>query len=180
MFEALSTKRHRLSLMHLLGSKYQFQNINLIVQYITQILPSSDNCKWKGGDSSSNPPLLGQSQILKYRSNSKDFSHQARMPLKKGNCVSSFAKSSWSKVEFFLNLTFYFHFTSSLCILYYFILFFLFRQKDIPHIVNKDPYNDIKEALIRIKKKQGLWKGLIQQISHSIEGTCQFLISLKW
>lgn len=50
--------------------------------------------------------------------------------------------------------------------------FFSFRQKDIPHIVNKDPYNDIKEALIRIKKKQGLWKGLIQQISHSIEGTC--------
>ena len=48
--------------------------------------------------------------------------------------------------------------------------FLLFWQKDVLNIVNKDPYNDVKEALIRIKKKQGLWKGLIQQISHSIEG----------
>ena len=133
MFEALSTKRHRLSLMHL-GSKYQFQNINLIVQYTLRrfylhriIVNGREVIRHQ-------IPLLGQSLILKYRSNSKDFSHQARMPLKKGNCVSSFAKSSWGKVEFFLNLTFYFHFTSSLCILYYYIHFFSHFDRKTFHI----------------------------------------------
>jgi len=45
-------------------------------------------------------------------------------------------------------------------------------EKQIIHdITKKDPYDDIKEALSRLRKKQGLWKDLMKQISTSIEGS---------
>ena len=43
-------------------------------------------------------------------------------------------------------------------------------QQIIHDITKKDPYDDIKEALSRLRKKQGLWKDLMKQISTSIEG----------
>ena len=45
-----------------------------------------------------------------------------------------------------------------------------YLQQIIQDITKKDPYDDIKEALGRLRKKQGLWKDLMKQISTSIEG----------